>query len=94
MDVKLLLARGALWNGKFETLLLNRRHYRHYGQFPDTVGPEDDFNSTRVMHDVLEFEHPDFVIFTGDLVTGDKMYPNVSEYIHMLLKPVVEKGYK
>lgn len=67
---------------------------RHYGQFPDTVGPEDDFNSTRVMRDILEIEHPDFVVFTGDLVTGDIMYPNVTEYIHMLLKPVVEKGYK
>ncbi|KAG4067429.1 hypothetical protein HA402_009666 [Bradysia odoriphaga] len=66
----------------------------HYGQFPESIGPEDDFNSTRVMRDILEMEQPDFVIFTGDLVTGDKMYPNVSEYIHMLLKPVVEKGYK
>lgn len=68
--------------------------YRHYGQFPDTVGPEDDFNSTRVIRDILDLEHPDFVIFTGDLVTGDDMYPNVTEYIHMMLKPVVEKGYK
>ncbi len=47
------------------------------------------------MHDILEFEDPtDFVIFTGDMVTGDKMYPNVTDYIHMLLKPVVQKGYK
>ncbi|KAJ6633816.1 putative inactive purple acid phosphatase 16 [Pseudolycoriella hygida] len=66
----------------------------HYGQNPDSVGPEDDFNSTKVMRDLLQMENPDFVIFTGDQVTGDKMYPNVTEYIHMMLKPVVEKGYK
>lgn len=67
---------------------------RHYGQFPDSKGPEDDFNSTKVMRDILELEDPDFVIFTGDQVTGDFMYPNVTEYIHMLLKPVVEKSYR
>lgn len=46
------------------------------------------------MHDILELEDPDFVIFTRDLVHGDIMYPNATEYIHMMLKPVVEKGYK
>jgi len=66
----------------------------HYGQFPATHGPEDDLNSTRVIRDILAMENPDFVIFTGDQVTGDSMFPNVTEYIQMLLKPVVEKGYK
>lgn len=67
---------------------------RHYGQFPDSRGPEDDYNSTKVMRNILEIENPDFVIFTGDMVTGDEMFPNVTEYIHMLLEPVVEKSYK
>lgn len=58
------------------------------------MGPLDDVNSTRVMHDILEIENPDFVIFTGDQVTGDIMYPNVTAYIHMLLQPLVGKGYK
>lgn len=77
-----------------EFVYLDYKYFSHYGQFPDTIGPEDDFNSTRVMRDILQFENPDFVIFTGDQVTGDIMYPNVTEYIKMLLKPVVEKGYK
>lgn len=68
---------------------------RHYGEAPDTTwGPEDDLNSTRVMRDTLQLENPDFVVFTGDLVTGEVMFSNATEYIHLLLKPVVEQGYK
>lgn len=46
------------------------------------------------MEDILGWETPDFVVFTGDLVTGDLMIRNVSEYIHMILRPVVEKRYR
>jgi len=66
----------------------------HYGDRPAGVGPENDFNSTQVMRDILDWEHPDFVIFTGDQLNGDVLFPNATEYVHMLLKPVVEKSYR
>ncbi|CAL8096258.1 unnamed protein product [Orchesella dallaii] len=67
----------------------------HYGEAPDTDwGPAADIKSRRVIEDALQWENPDFVIFTGDQVTGELMYPNGTDYIHILLTPFVEKGYR
>jgi hypothetical protein len=68
---------------------------RHYGENPESDwGPEQDLNSTKVIRDVLRWEHPDFVVFTGDQVTGEFMYPNVTEYMDILLRPLVDGGYR
>ncbi|CAL8069946.1 unnamed protein product [Orchesella dallaii] len=50
-----------------------------------------DLKSTQLITNVLEWEKPDFVVFTGDQVSGDQMYANGTENIHVLLKPLVEK---
>jgi len=46
------------------------------------------------MADILEFEHPDFVVFTGDLITGDVLVVNATGYIDLLLTPLVEGNYR
>jgi len=67
----------------------------HYGEFPGTDrGRAQDGNSSRVMTDILEFEHPDFVVFTGDFITGDAILINSTEFIDTLLQPVVQGNYK
>jgi len=67
----------------------------HYGEFPGTDrGRAQDGNSTRVMRDILQFDRPDFVVFTGDLITGDAILYNSTAFIDTLLTPVVEGGYR
>jgi len=67
----------------------------HYGEGPDTDwGPNQDIKSTKVMTDILEWEHPDFVVYTGDLMSAENMFPNGSIYVDMLLGPVVEGNYR
>jgi hypothetical protein len=47
------------------------------------------------MTDILEWEKPDFVAFTGDLISEEFLVaPNGSAYIDILLQPVVQGGYK
>lgn len=46
------------------------------------------------MQDILAWEQPDFVVFTGDIISGEWFYPNGSAYIDMLLQPVVEGNYR
>ncbi|XP_021949605.1 probable inactive purple acid phosphatase 16 [Folsomia candida] len=67
----------------------------HYGEGPGTEqGPANDLKSTKVMTDILRWEHPDFVVYTGDLMSAEVMFPNGSVYVDMLLKPVVDGGYR
>ena len=65
----------------------------HYGENPwDAWGPEQDFNSTRLMNIVLPDEKPDYVsvsystppsshsyssVLNGDLITGESILANV-----------------
>ncbi|KAJ6634876.1 putative inactive purple acid phosphatase 16, partial [Pseudolycoriella hygida] len=67
----------------------------HYGEAPHTDwGPAADKKSSNVTKNILEMEHPDFVIFTGDLLTAEEMYPNATEYFAILVAPLVEKNYR
>jgi len=67
----------------------------HYGEGPGSEwGPTNDAKSTKVMTDLLEWEHPDFVVYTGDLLSAEVMFPNGSVYVDMLLKPVVDGNYR
>jgi hypothetical protein len=47
-----------------------------------------------VINNTLGWEKPDFVVFTGDILTAENMYPNASDYIHIVMKPLVDQGYK
>jgi len=46
------------------------------------------------MTDILEWEHPDFVVYTGDLMSAEVMYPNGSETVDQLLQPVIKGNYR
>lgn len=68
---------------------------RHYGEAPHTNwGPAADIKSSNVTMNILEIERPDFVIFTGDLLTAEEMFSNATDYFAILVAPLVEKNYK
>ncbi|KAG4078356.1 hypothetical protein HA402_013066 [Bradysia odoriphaga] len=67
----------------------------HYGEAPHTDwGPAADIKSANVTKNILEMEHPDFVIFTGDLLTAEEMFPNATDYMAKLVAPLVDKNYR
>lgn len=68
---------------------------RHYGEAPHTDwGPAADIKSSNVTKNILEMEQPDFVVFTGDLLTAEEMFPNATDYLEILVAPLVEKNYR
>jgi hypothetical protein len=68
---------------------------RHYGEYVGTErGRAQDGNSSRVIRDILDYEEPDFVVFTGDLITGDVLFVNATGYVDLLLTPLVEQNYR
>ncbi|KAJ7593238.1 Metallo-dependent phosphatase-like protein [Mycena floridula] len=62
----------------------------HYGENPwDSWGPEQDFNSTRLMNTVLPDEKPDFVVLNGDLITGENTFrENSTSLIDEIVAPL------
>eukprot|EP01027_Heterolobosea_sp_BB2_P016149 GEZU01023024.1.p1 GENE.GEZU01023024.1~~GEZU01023024.1.p1 ORF type:complete len:149 (-),score=23.06 GEZU01023024.1:90-536(-) len=63
----------------------------HFGEGEDTLwGPEQDVNSTRVMNLILSIEKPDFVMLTGDQITGNNVINNATAYWAQVIAPIVE----
>ncbi|KAG5726696.1 putative inactive purple acid phosphatase 16 [Termitomyces sp. T112] len=62
----------------------------HYGENPwDVWGPEQDFNSTRLMNTVLKDEQPDYVVLNGDLITGENTFrENSTTLIDEIVAPL------
>jgi hypothetical protein len=46
------------------------------------------------MSKILGYETPDFVVFTGDFITGDAIFINSTGFIRTLLQPVIQGGYR
>jgi len=68
---------------------------RHFGENPESDwGPEQDRKSKIAMKKILDLEHPDFVIFTGDQLTAENMFSNGSDYVDILVAPLVEGNYR
>eukprot|EP01102_Stenamoeba_stenopodia_P020743 TRINITY_DN8201_c0_g1_i1.p1 TRINITY_DN8201_c0_g1~~TRINITY_DN8201_c0_g1_i1.p1 ORF type:complete len:384 (+),score=63.09 TRINITY_DN8201_c0_g1_i1:36-1154(+) len=75
-------------DGTFKILQLTDLHF---GEAEDTLwGPQQDVNSTRVMRTVLSIEEPDFVILTGDLITGNNIVNNATAYWKMIMDVITE----
>lgn len=73
----------------------NSKKNRHYGEEPSTIwGPIQDIRSTNLTGRILDWETPQLVIFTGDQLTAENMYPNASVYVDMLVGPLVTRGYR
>lgn len=66
----------------------------HYGEAQDqTWGPAQDINSSRVMSHVLDAEHPNLVIYLGDVLTANNMIsPNATMYWEQALSPTLQRG--
>jgi len=63
----------------------------HYGEDEFTPwGPIQDVKSDHVMHVVLRIERPDFVLFTGDVLTGNNINSNATEYWKYVVSPCVQ----
>ncbi|ODN01445.1 putative inactive purple acid phosphatase 16 [Orchesella cincta] len=58
-------------NGTFKIVTFTDLHYGE-GAGSDW-GPANDIKSTKVMFDILDWEKPDFVVFTGDLMSAEVM---------------------
>lgn len=68
----------------------------HFGEAEDTDwGPRQDEMTLKVMQGVLEFEGPQLVVLNGDLITGENtMLENATDYIDMIVKPLVRGGHR
>ncbi|XP_027176267.1 probable inactive purple acid phosphatase 16 [Coffea eugenioides] len=66
----------------------------HFGEDAWTDwGPQQDVNSIRVLSNVLDLEHPDFVIYLGDVITANNIpIENASLYWDQAISPTREKG--
>ncbi|KAF7340304.1 Metallo-dependent phosphatase [Mycena venus] len=64
----------------------------HFGENPnDGVGVVKDANSTRLMRAILQDERPDYVVFNGDLITGDYTFrENSTLLIDQIMAPLLE----
>ncbi|KAM7256084.1 hypothetical protein ACFE04_011825 [Oxalis oulophora] len=66
----------------------------HFGEDAWTTwGPQQDVNSVKVMTSVLDDETPDFVVYLGDVITGNNIaIPNASLYWDQAISPTVTRG--
>ncbi|CAK9175261.1 unnamed protein product [Ilex paraguariensis] len=66
----------------------------HFGEDSWTDwGPQQDVNSVKVMSTVLDEEHPDFVIYLGDVITANNvLIQNASLYWEQALSPTRARG--
>ncbi|TPX30515.1 hypothetical protein SmJEL517_g05934 [Synchytrium microbalum] len=69
----------------------------HYGEAPDQPwGPEQDFNTTRVINKMLDYENPDFTVLVGDIVTGEGIHTlqDATTYYQIPLNTISSRNYK
>ncbi|RZC80770.1 hypothetical protein C5167_043344 [Papaver somniferum] len=66
----------------------------HYGENAWTDwGPQQDVNSDKVMSTILDHEVPDFVIYLGDVITGNNIpVANASLYWDQAISPTRSRG--
>jgi len=79
-------------NGTFKILQLTDLHFGEAE--PTQWGPIQDKNSTRVMKNILSIEKPDLVILTGDMLTGNNIIDNATDYWREMVNPMIELGYR
>ncbi|OXA63663.1 probable inactive purple acid phosphatase 16 [Folsomia candida] len=79
-------------NGTFKIVNFADLHYGEYQGLP--LGKEQDNNSTRVMQTILRIERPDFVVLTGDLITGEFVFYNPEFYLRKVFNTLEERGFR
>lgn len=68
-------------NGAFKLMQLTDIHYCQ-------ENPAADARTLALMRELLQAEHPDFVMITGDAVYGEKS----AEYLDRVMEPILEAG--
>ncbi|KAK7017399.1 Metallo-dependent phosphatase-like protein [Favolaschia claudopus] len=65
----------------------------HFGEGEDvTWGPEQDVNTSRAHSHILDQEKPSYVVFNGDLITGENVYAfNATKYLDQVFAPTVAR---
>jgi hypothetical protein len=59
----------------------------------DSWGPQQDINTIKVIHKVLDKEDPELVVLNGDLITGDNAFlENATIYIEQIVGPLLERN--
>lgn len=82
-------------NGQFKVVTFSDMHFGERwgnGSFA-AFGPEDDANTQRVHATILDQEKPNYVVFNGDIMTGENVFAdNATGYQDMCYQPTVERG--
>ncbi|KAJ6541191.1 Metallo-dependent phosphatase-like protein [Mycena vulgaris] len=65
----------------------------HFGEGEDvTWGPEQDVNTSIAHANILDNERPNYVVFNGDLITGENVFPfNATKYLDQVFAPTVAR---
>ncbi|KAF8157064.1 Metallo-dependent phosphatase-like protein [Crassisporium funariophilum] len=64
----------------------------HFGENPwESWGEEHDAASVNLIRNVVGSEHPNYVVFNGDLVTGENTFKdNATTLVDKIMRPVIE----
>ncbi|KAJ6522405.1 Metallo-dependent phosphatase-like protein [Mycena capillaripes] len=65
----------------------------HFGEGEEvTWGPQQDVNTSRAHAHILDHEKPSYVVFNGDLITGENVFAfNATKYLDRVFAPTVAR---
>ncbi|KAJ7162799.1 Metallo-dependent phosphatase-like protein [Mycena crocata] len=77
-------------HGKFKVVSFSDMHF---GEGEEVAwGPEQDANTTMVHETILDNEKPDYVVFNGDLITGENVFVNnATKYLDKVFAPTASR---
>ncbi|EJT98082.1 Metallo-dependent phosphatase [Dacryopinax primogenitus] len=82
-------------DGEFKVVSFSDMHFGERngdGTFA-SWGPEQDTNTTIVHSIILDQEKPDYVVFNGDLMTGENVFAfNATGYLDQMYGPTIQRG--
>ncbi|KAJ7098550.1 Metallo-dependent phosphatase-like protein [Mycena belliarum] len=79
--------------GSFKVLSLSDMHFGEGEEV--TWGPEQDRNTSIAHANILDNERPNYVVFNGDLITGENVFAsNATKYLDQLFAPTVARNIR
>ncbi|KZT50667.1 Metallo-dependent phosphatase [Calocera cornea HHB12733] len=82
-------------DGQFKVVSFSDMHFgeRNGDGTWASWGPEQDTNTTIVHGIILDEEQPDYVVFNGDLMTGENVFKfNATGYLDQMFGPTVQRN--
>jgi len=84
-------------DGRFKVVSFSDLHFGERwgdGTWADW-GPANDARTQQVHSTVLDVEHPSFVVFNGDIVTGENLFAeNATAYLDLAFQPTVSRNIR